>query len=230
MEAVKKFFHNQREKLIAVLGQGYIAGLMEGTLSKSVLILSDQRLYSRGKIFNRLPNGKFAMTRGSAVVSARDITGTSYQVQSNVILMGLGIGLFLTGIFFTFMYGNISPQMLLYIFLPSLLLILFYYIQKHRLFIIEYAGGSIATNAKWYSIRELSEFQKAISLLKDRQQYGGDIQSEHFEDLKNKYNRIENPSLENKSCPECSKMISISETTCPECGFPNPFGGQHGTY
>jgi hypothetical protein len=44
-DTLRKYFHDSNENLIAVLSQGYLTIMMQGNLAKSVMFLTDKRLY-----------------------------------------------------------------------------------------------------------------------------------------------------------------------------------------
>jgi len=165
-KAFEKVFFSPDERPIAVLGQGYLTSVLNGDLSTSVLILSTHRLYQRGKIFDRQLGGRYTSTTGSRVVAVSDVTGTAYHEVNNVgILLLAAIGLVISlvccnGGRFWFQFVPLG-----WFFIIMSLVI--YFASRSRLFVVEYPGGAIATNARWYSQQELEAFQKAIALSKE---------------------------------------------------------------
>ena len=70
----EKIFFDKEEQLISVLGQGYIANILEGNFQKSSLILSSKRLYQKGKIYDKVSDRKWKSLEGQKVVDINDIT------------------------------------------------------------------------------------------------------------------------------------------------------------
>ena len=145
---LSRFFHSLDEKLIAILGRGYIQSLITGQgLSKGVLLLTDKRLYQRGKRYNRTPRGGWSSINAHAVVNVDDITGTSYLSQEHPGLLWSAIILGIIVLIFAFTFGEFGE---VYFYIPviaSLILFFAYFINRIRLFVVEYAGGSMALNA-----------------------------------------------------------------------------------
>ena len=165
---LKQHFHSPDEKLVAILGRGYLQSFITGHgLTKGLLLLTDRRLYQKGKRYNRTPNGGWSSFTGSAVVDVNDITGTSYLSLNPFGLLWASIISGILVIAFMYQYGldSLFEGSFIIVLLP-LALLMFYFLQKKRLFVVEYGGGSIALDANWFSQAELNEFQKHISLIK----------------------------------------------------------------
>jgi hypothetical protein len=135
------------------------------------MILTDRRLYQMGTIFERVAPGKVEMTTGKKVVSIRDITGTSTFQQDNV---GLLVVAGLLGAFSFVAAGSTSLQVVLAAFAVCCAVAAF--LCRKRFFVVEYAGGAIATDCRWYTSDEVDAFQKAISLQKDKQHREGGVE------------------------------------------------------
>lgn len=164
---VKRFFHSEHEELVAILGRGYLESLLSGYgASKGVLILSDQRLYQKGQRYSNVQGRGWSTMAASSVVNVEDITGTSFLSYENSGLLwtGLILGLLsLVGLVMgevAFMIGGA----VLGVF--SISCFVGYGRSRVRLFTVEYAGGTIAMAANWFSQAELNNFQRAVSMLK----------------------------------------------------------------
>ena len=53
-------------------------------------------------------------------------------------------------------------------FLIGVTCLLVYFMTKKRFFIVDYSGGGLAAECRWYSQSEIDEFQRLISIEKDR--------------------------------------------------------------
>ena len=174
------FFHDPKEELRGVLGQGYIGSLVSGQgFSRSVMYLTDKRLYQRGKIFQRNAKGKWRSTKGVRAVGVADITGTAFQETTVFWKLVLGLSAclcVLDGIAALVQKGgdDVAAWAVTIVF-GSLgaFFLLSYYLNRRRLFIVQYAGGEIGTNCRWYSQEEIEALQSAISREKDRVSQGG---------------------------------------------------------
>ena len=167
------FYNDPSELLRGVLGRQYVTIVFsENKVTKSLMVLTDKRLYAAGKIFE-LSNAKLVSTKGKKAVSVKDITGTSFKkinigwaLITGCILIGLGVLLVLVAASDDDAPGAALMGFGLIVF--GSLSIITYYVKRGRWFIVEYAGGAIAAKCKWYSPSEIEEFQRKISLEKDK--------------------------------------------------------------
>ena len=174
-ERLKNHFHSPDEKLITILGRGYLQSFISGYgLTKGIILLTDRRLYQRGKRYIRNPRGGWSLNLGSAVVDVDDITGTNYYSHNPFGLLVMGIIFGIMAIAFLYLIYNNNGELEYYLYgtliFPALFIVS-YFLQQKRLFMVEYGGGSIALDANWFSKKELEEFQKHISLLKGSRTY-----------------------------------------------------------
>lgn len=175
----KSIFLNSREKFICALGNNYLQNFLAGGgLQKGFAVLSDKRVYFKGDCFVR--SGKrFSKSTEERVVDVKDITGSGFistnpiwaLIVSIYFIVNTFIAL-LTSIPSISLFAN--SEYLGIMFLPVFFGVaisgLFYYIyisKKHNFFQIQYAGGVIAFETKWYGANEAQKFQKALRLAKD---------------------------------------------------------------
>ena len=169
----KEFFHDPDEQVRGVLGQGYIGSLVSGQgFSRSVMYLTDKRLYQRGRIYEKDPTGRWTSSKGVKAVSVRDITGTSFTEVNLIACLIAGILGILSSIG-ALTAGISQNEAAAYkcaglFFVCGLALILAYVFARIRTFVVHYAGGSIGVNCRWYPEEEINAFQKLISVEKDR--------------------------------------------------------------
>ncbi len=107
---IKKFFFDQSENVVGILGQGYLTSLLQGRLSKSVFIALTKRIYQRGKVYEKNPFGGIVSVKGHKGVDIKDITGLSFwetnpwftRVVSflGILLIIIGIGFMKIGLVF----------------------------------------------------------------------------------------------------------------------------------
>ncbi len=184
-EIPKSFFHDPSEEVRGVLGQGYIASIISSSsVDTSVLVLTNKRLYQKGKIFEKLPSGKWVSVKGFKTVPVESITGSSFTEINPFAMFVAGwifIAIFVIPLLIAlFSSGFQGPTgagasrgggsgLLSLIFLIfGICLLVAYYLKRARIFVVENAGGQIGTNCKWYSESEILNFQKIISQEQDR--------------------------------------------------------------
>jgi len=143
----ERIFYDKSEKHLGTLGISYLKNyLVSGKTSKTVLIVSNKRLYQKGKAYERSSRG-FVSIRTEKVVDIKDITGTSFMRQRQLWYLIVGILTIPVGLF----------------------LIFWYFYGAKKFFIVEYAGGYIVTDSRSYNESEITNFQKLISNIKDSQ-------------------------------------------------------------
>lgn len=171
-----KIFFSSNEELIDTLGSGFISSLfVQKDFSKSVMFLSNKRIYQRGRLFARDNQGKIYYYLGEQSVDLREITGIKYYLDNpinrfTVILPSLLIGL----VGFAFASSQ-SGDMKTIISIFSVAFIVFsiislivYGLKKGKWFVVEYAGGYIMTNCNWYKTKSIKRFMKNLALQKDK--------------------------------------------------------------
>ena len=163
---VESWFVNPEEKQISILGQGYLASILQGSISRSVLVLTQDRLYQRGTVMEYTATGRWISTKGHKVVEIKTITGSAFKEISNVGAMWAGIIFAVLTII-----GNIPgfsgvlsyPIVSLVFFACAIGCFITYFVTRARIFYIEYPGGKIGTKASWYTPNEIFDFQKDLS-------------------------------------------------------------------
>ena len=182
-----KFFMNPNEKLITTLGNSYVQNFLNnGQIQKGFAIVSDKRCYFQGTSYDVVygNNGrkKLNKTNRSRAVDLKDITGTGIDYISNIILKYIGIAMAVLAFFFTLLiiYRLIVTISLGHFYIDKLTLtcglvflilsVIFYYLyfkSKSSIISIQYAGGEIAFDIKWFSQQEIDDFQRQLRLAKD---------------------------------------------------------------
>lgn len=170
-----KIFYSNNEVLIDTLGSGLISTIVvQGDFGKSVMFCSNKRVYQKGKIIVRDRLGKFVYHNGDKSVDLREITGLSFQIESQISRFKFIIFLIIIGIVgfaFSKDVGRAYYDQITFFswvsFLSGIILTLIYYMKKPKYFIIEFAGGEMITNCNWYARKSIKRFMKNIALQKD---------------------------------------------------------------
>jgi hypothetical protein len=138
-----------------------------------MMVLTNKRLYQVGKVYEKVSDNKLVSTEGKKVISIPDITGTSFR-QFNLtssLIFGMLFLIFSIMAFFFYATDAVTYWILIisiWCLIMGLGSMIKYHLGHKRFFIVEYPGGSVATECNWYAEKELDEFQKNISIEKDR--------------------------------------------------------------
>lgn len=162
------------EQILATLGNGYFINLMFGNVKKCRALLTNKRLYVRGKMLTG--NGKdISKTCEERILDLEDITGTGF-IYGNLSLIKIIIDCIL-GIALTFYlvakcgrwlaWSDIAVAVITGAILSITLIVLHYQLSKSIYFVIEYAGGKIKINAKLIGQSDVEDFHKQIRRAKD---------------------------------------------------------------
>lgn len=168
---LKNIFYDVNEEIIAILGQGFVTNfLFSGNISKTILILTNKRLYREGKAYAPSVMGK---AKVSSVVNVEDVRATHFLDITHKGVVIFGAIIFLIGIVIGVAAdGRHQGDIIITGTFLSIIGIIFYFIgllSKKRLFLIEYVGGQIMVDCKWYPELELREFQKAINKIREEE-------------------------------------------------------------
>lgn len=181
MKELKELFIDLDEKETSVLYEGLLDRFLdEGVLRSGFCVLSDRRLYFKGRYFQKSGKG-YRSDKGEYAVDLKDVTGSGFSTTRFGIVFFLGI-LFvivlsvLTALFLRFVevvdhlyFGNeaIIKSCLVFLVLGLIAVPIYYYVKPFRIFVIEYAGGGIAFLVYDYLEEDIRMFQKAIYKAKD---------------------------------------------------------------
>lgn len=193
----ESIFHSQEEKLISILGQNYFDSILrDSALKKSVLILSDKRLYQRGVVYEKEGRGNFKKTQGQKIVDIEEVTGTSFISRHSIVLLFFSVVLLV--LIPMIAKDSSDPTTIIFILLfIDIVFWLWFFYTKKKFFQIEYAGGAIATEIGWYKVSDIENFQKQITIEKDK--------------LKS------NISSDTIECPFCAERIKKKAKFCRFC-------------
>lgn len=163
------FFADSAEKVITVLGNGYLKNLLLNIgIRKGICVVSDRRVYFKGTAYYAKKTG-WKRVKKEDIVDLSDVASTSTVYISHwPVLLTIPITIALV------ILGDISGHSVMYneemafVLLTCSPAALFYYmLTRKNLFQITFAGGQIAFNTAWYSSKELENFQKLLRQAKD---------------------------------------------------------------
>ena len=170
---IKSMFVDANEQQIAVLGGNYLSNfLATGSIEKGFCVLSDKRVYFRGKCYYK-SGGGYKTRLEDRVVDVKDITGTGFSETRLLILKILAIASLvwaLVAAVFIFPDPYFDPRVLSFLLMgasPAIIVCAAYFFVKLKVFEIVFAGGHIAFKASLYDAAEMQNFQKSVRKAKD---------------------------------------------------------------
>lgn len=167
----KKLLPDPNEQILNTLGN--IAAetyVNTGKLKKGFAILTNERVYFKGKCFIHTNRGKTRKQQAYAV-DLQDITATSVVNSSSLPFHIIALLLLTTSIIITawevfkLVSGVYHDYLLLNIALPWLLTLVFTLFDQFlscRLIKISFTGGSLAFDLPWISPEEAEVFEKSL--------------------------------------------------------------------
>jgi len=164
------FFIDPNENKIAVLGSSFLRNFMvTGEISNGSCVLSDKRVYFKGKCYNR-EGGRLTKTVEESGLDVKDITASGFSESRKIGFLIMGwIFVLLAVVFLLFIdfLGGVSVVGTTGGCVIALLMFLAYGFSKFKLFFIAFAGGKLAFKATNYSQPEIQMFQKALRTVID---------------------------------------------------------------
>lgn len=172
-----RLFMSPNEKLVATLGNNYIQNyLHNGSVRNGFAVVSDKRAYFYGTSYTISYNGRGnpnanKMSR-SQVVDLKDVTGSGFIRMVNIGYAILAWALVIISIFGIMLLYDIEEGLAVIWGLAALSALLFliykYYDNKLSLISIQYAGGEVAFDIRWFSGQEINNFHQQLRLAKDK--------------------------------------------------------------
>ncbi len=176
----KNLFVDPNESVEGVLGNNAVQTFFStGVLGNGFAVLSNKRMYFKGKCYVRAGKG-FIKKVEERIVDLGDITGTGFVHNKNLILQWLFYIFTCVGVFgymiplpFWIVYFNTNKK---WAFNTALVLSgplswLFYFLNNmfnYSLFEVSYAGGGIGFDLHWISNSEAHDFQKLLQAAKGK--------------------------------------------------------------
>ena len=189
-EKAKALLIDPTEEVRSVLCNNFMQTFIStGKLGKGFAILTDKRIYFKGKCYFRKGKAFYSKSE-EKVVDLYNVTGTGFVHNKATWARIAEIVCFAFCIFCFFAMGvsinDDGPGPLAAVALFAVLAGIFHLIYKaynYSVFEISYAGGGIAFDMNWITQQESKEFQQQLVLLKQKEKeekpYGGFIKPEN---------------------------------------------------
>ncbi len=171
---VSELFVDEQEEQKAVIGSGYLNNMLHsGVLGKGFGVLTNRRLYYRGKCFYK-SGGQFMNTDEDCTVDLQDITSTGFIYARNLIWLVFAVLADVASFFFLFAAVMVSSYnrplfvLLLGVFIiAAVLFSLLFVLTKKTIYEVTFAGGQLSIKASSYGVSEVRAFDKALRREKD---------------------------------------------------------------
>lgn len=173
MAQITDIFASPDERLEAVLGTNAAQNFLStGIMGNGFIILSDRRVYFRGRCLKRVGK-RFTYIREDRTVDVENVTGIGFVHFDHLWRKVLGIifsvltaaalilGAFLDDFLDDFLFLASATLVIAVIFFVR------YAMTKRSVFEIAFAGGGFGLNVRWLSPQESENFQKTIKLVGD---------------------------------------------------------------
>lgn len=173
---IKDMFVSADEQQKAVIGGGYLSNMLQtGILGKGFGVLTNRRLYYRGKCFYKV-GGRYMKTDEDCIVELQDITSSGFTYTGRLWILFLAVlsalwVLYLSVIALTSRYSYdvqsaIIVGLLSFIFITIPLVAAYLYF-KISVYEVTFAGGSLSIKTSSFGIKEVRVFDKALHQAKD---------------------------------------------------------------
>ena len=153
---MREMFIEQDEKSVATLGGKYLDNLLAtGTISKDTCVVTNKRLYFRGKNYVSAKAQKVEF-----IVDLKDISNTGYMMQSNILLMIFAVLSVLGGI--AIEVGTEEGYAFIGGIILALIFVFLYKITRKRFFQVFFPGGALVFSVNKYNINDIKNFHKNL--------------------------------------------------------------------
>ena len=167
---IREMFVSAEEQQRAVIGGGYLSNMLQtGVLGRGFGVLTNRRLYYRGKCFYKV-GGRYVKTDEDCTVDLQDITSSGFTYTRYVWLlvsavMVLAFGIYDLSVESASRYPEYALGIAVCLIGAALLAAYVYF--KMTMYTVTFAGGSLSIKASSFGVREVKSFEKALHQAKD---------------------------------------------------------------
>ena len=162
---IKDIFVSADEEQKAVIGGGYLSNMLQtGILGKGFGVLTNRRLYYRGKCFYKV-GGRYMKTAEDCTVDLQDISSTGFTYTRHLWILLAALADIIWSFWYIFAVGEAGVGMLS--LLSGIVLVGAYIYFKITMYTVTFAGGSLSIKASSFGVKEVRAFDKALHQAKD---------------------------------------------------------------
>lgn len=165
----EKVFVSNSEEVKSILGADGVQELIANRrVNSSTLILTNKRVYQRGKALNR-KGFSFKSVYQENTVDIKEISGTGFNVvkPTGFKITGIVLVILIILAYFIASQQNFINHYLFLLLPPTTLTWSLYFIGIRNTFELNYSGGTITLNVNWYSEEELRDFSKQLNIARE---------------------------------------------------------------
>lgn len=171
MAQITDIFVSSEERLVAILGNSAAQAFFStGTVGSGFIVLSDRRVYFRGRCLHRAGK-RFSYIHEDRTVDVENVTGTGFVYINHIWMKVLAIILAAYSavclVACVAEFNVVGLVLFIAVALLSLFFFLRYRATRANIFEIAFAGGGIALDVRWFKSEEAEHFQKCIKLAGD---------------------------------------------------------------
>ena len=172
---IREMFVSADEQQKAVIGGGYLDNMLRtGVLGRGFGVLTNRRLYYRGKCFYKV-GGRYVKTDEDCTVDLQDITSSGFTYTRYLWLLVVAAAVLAYGIYNLYMESSSRyPEYAvgIVICLTGVILSAAYVYFRMTMYTVTFAGGSLSIKASSFGVSEVKAFDRTLHLEKDRRSAG----------------------------------------------------------
>ena len=160
MAALNDILVNSKEAVLDCLGNSTVVNLLaNGMLTSKYMVLSQKRIYYKGKSFLG-----FLKFEEEKIVDIEDVTGSGFiEVKPSWMILVIAL-------FMILIAGGMAASMT-YVtaigIIGAVLFIILYFLNRRLLFVVFYSGGSMTADMKFVSKERAVQFNKTLRMQKE---------------------------------------------------------------
>lgn len=174
LAGVERIFIDPDEQLLGVLGRDHLERYLSGRgMKRGFLAVSDKRLYQKGRAYVSVGGIRsLVKTRGSSVVDLADVSGARIFRASSVSRLVICL-LFLIAAAAVCAFTVLADAEEFFYYIAAVLAMLSaafmagHLLSRKSLVTINFSGGEISFDRKWFTKEEFYDFQRQLYLAKD---------------------------------------------------------------
>lgn len=172
MYDLRQILIDPHENITAIIGNSFAQTFLStGQIGKGFAVLSDKRVYFKGKCLYKTGK-KYVSRMEERVVDLNDVTGSGFIRFNPTYLLVMGIIMPIIAIItliVTFIWVKVIAMLILAagLLVSGIIMLTKYFRKKTTIFKIDYAGGSIGFDLRLIPYSEAEYFNRSLRTCKD---------------------------------------------------------------